>query len=136
MSAIEVTKLATYSGHKDCIYTVIQGIEPNVFFTASGDGLVVKWDLENPNQGEVFAQVPHSVYALCIDKNTDTLLIGENFMGLHFIDLKVFKPPENGSSILLEIFSLSTKSNQGRTQVWRIGMVTKDGWYIAGCSEP
>jgi WD40 repeat protein len=108
MSAIEVTKLATYSGHKDCIYTVIQGIEPNVFFTASGDGLVVKWDLENPNQGEVFVQVPHSVYALCIDKNTETLLIGENFMGLHFIDLKDKKQTKSLKITASNIFDIAT----------------------------
>ncbi|MEY3417068.1 MAG: hypothetical protein RL060_1180, partial [Bacteroidota bacterium] len=87
MSTIEVTKIATYSGHKDCIYSIVQGINPAHFFTADGEGMVVIWDLQKPNQGEVFAQVPHSIYALCVDVKTNTLLIGENTMGIHLINI-------------------------------------------------
>lgn len=88
MSKIEVAKIATYSGHRDCIYTIEKGIENHVFFTASGDGMVVKWDLTTPDSGELFAQVPNSVYAICIDPINQNMIIGENFMGLHFISLK------------------------------------------------
>jgi WD repeat-containing protein 61 len=87
MSTIEVTKIATYSGHKDCIYTIVQGINPSQFFTGDGNGMVVSWDLQKPDEGKVFAQVAHSIYALCVDENTNTLIIGENTMGLHIIDL-------------------------------------------------
>ena len=91
MSAIEVTKIATYTGHKDCIYTIVEGIAPNQFYTGDGNGMVVTWDLQNPNQGAVFAQVPHAIYALCVDKNTNTLIIGENTMGLHFINISNYQ---------------------------------------------
>ena len=88
MSAIEVTKLATYTGHRDCIYTIVEGAESNLFFTASGDGMVVKWDLKNPDNGELFAKVSNSVYAMEIDTEANNLIIGENFMGIHLINLK------------------------------------------------
>lgn len=88
MSAIEITKLATYTGHRDCIYTIVKGEEFNLFFTASGDGMVVKWDLKNPDNGELFAKVSNSVYAMLIDTEANNLIVAENFMGIHLINLK------------------------------------------------
>jgi WD40 repeat protein len=87
MYSIEVSKIATYTGHRDCIYTIIAHPNPAQFFTASGDGMVVLWNLEKPDEGEVFAQVPNSVYALHLNQSNNSLLIGENFMGIHQIDL-------------------------------------------------
>ena len=88
MPKIEVVKLATLTGHKDCIYSLENASKDNYFFSAGGDGMVVNWNLENPETGELVAKVNNSVYCLSYLSDTDELLVGENFEGIHKIDLK------------------------------------------------
>ena len=88
MTKIQVTKLHTLTGHNDCIYALAEGFDPQFFYTGSGDGMVVEWDLLNPKDGKLIAKLPHSVYALEVDKENKLLFIGHNFEGIHVIDLQ------------------------------------------------
>ncbi|MBC7409163.1 MAG: WD40 repeat domain-containing protein [Arcicella sp.] len=83
-----VEKIDTFSGHRDCVYTLERGSESFQFFSAGGDGLVVRWDLRKPDAGELFAQIPASIYALCFDNIKNQLWIGQNFEGIHLIDVE------------------------------------------------
>lgn len=85
---MQVEKIDTFSGHRDCVYTLERSLESFQFFSAGGDGLVVKWDLRKPDAGELFAQIPASIYALCFDKVKNQLWIGQNFEGIHLIDVE------------------------------------------------
>ena len=64
-SNIQVQKITTLTGHRDCVYTLAPSGEEHVFFSAAGDGMVVAWDLNTPDAGELVAKVSTSVYALC-----------------------------------------------------------------------
>jgi WD40 repeat protein len=86
-SPIQVTKLATLTGHRDCVYTLERSAQANIFYSAGGDGLVVAWDLEAPENGELLAQVPTSVYALHYLAPEHLLLVGQNQHGLQVIDV-------------------------------------------------
>lgn len=88
MVKIQVNKLHTLTGHNDCIYALVEGPDPRFFYTGSGDGMVVEWDLDNPKDGKLMAKVGHSVYALEVDKERNLLFIGHNFEGIHVIDLE------------------------------------------------
>ncbi|MCH7398228.1 WD40 repeat domain-containing protein [Belliella sp. DSM 107340] len=88
MADIQVTKLHTLTGHNDCIYALVEGCDPRYFYTGSGDGMVVEWDLLNPKDGKLIAKLPHSVYALEVDLKKNLLFIGHNFEGIHVIDLE------------------------------------------------
>ncbi|MGY6521240.1 MAG: WD40 repeat domain-containing protein [Mongoliitalea sp.] len=88
MLKIQVNKLHSLTGHNDCIYALTEGPDPRFFYTGSGDGMVVEWDLDNPKDGKLMAKVGHSVYALEIDKERNLLFIGHNFEGIHVIDLE------------------------------------------------
>ncbi|WP_373496336.1 WD40 repeat domain-containing protein [Aquiflexum sp.] len=88
MIKIQVNKLHTLSGHNDCVYALVEAPDPQYFFTGSGDGMVVLWDLENPENGKLMAKVNHSVYALEVDKMRNLLIVGHNFEGIHVIDLE------------------------------------------------
>ncbi len=85
---MQVEKIDTFSGHRDCVYTLERSSESFQFFSAGGDGLVVRWDLRKPDAGELFAQIPASIYALCFDKTKNQLWIGQNFEGIHLIDVE------------------------------------------------
>ncbi len=87
MSKIQVNKLHTLTGHNDCIYALVEGANSRYFYTGSGDGMVVEWDLDNPKDGKLIAKLPHSVYALEVDRERNLLIIGHNFEGIHVIDL-------------------------------------------------
>ncbi|MBW3469676.1 WD40 repeat domain-containing protein [Arthrospiribacter ruber] len=88
MIKIQVNKLHTLTGHNDCIYALVEGPDPRFFYTASGDGMVVEWDMDNPKDGKLMAKVAHSVYALEVDKERNLLFVGHNFEGIHVIDLE------------------------------------------------
>jgi WD40 repeat protein len=88
MKKIEVQKLATFSGHRDSVYAMEKGAVSHQLFSAAGDGMVVKWDLQTPDQGELIARIPASVYALHYAPMQNQLWIGQNFEGLHIIDLE------------------------------------------------
>ncbi|WP_026995335.1 WD40 repeat domain-containing protein [Flectobacillus major] len=85
---MQVEKIDTFSGHRDCVYTLEKGSENTHFFSAGGDGLVVRWNLKTPDVGELFAQIPSSIYAICFDSQREHLWVGQNFDGIHLIDAK------------------------------------------------
>lgn len=91
MRNIAITKRATLTGHNDCVYSVIAGIEDWQIISSAGDGMVVSWDLRDPENGVLLAQVKNSVYALCIIPGTKFLAVGHNFEGVHIIDLETKK---------------------------------------------
>lgn len=86
-SPIGVTKMATLTGHQDCVYTLEKSGQADTFFSAGGDGMVVAWNLDQPEQGELIARVSTSVYALRWLPETQVLLVGHNQNGLQVLDV-------------------------------------------------
>jgi len=88
MSGIRVQKLHTITGHRDAVYALAGGQLPQEFFSGAGDGMVVRWNLEHPDEGELVAQLPHAVYALHYLRDRNLLLAGHNHEGIHLLDWK------------------------------------------------
>ena len=61
---MQVTRLHNLKGHRDAIYSLQPSAAGNIFFSAGGDGMVVQWDLNDPETGHVIARLPNSIYAL------------------------------------------------------------------------
>ena len=80
-----VSKKNQLIGHKDCIYTLCKNPLTKSFFSASGDGMVVEWDLDLSEDGKVFAKLTNSVYAMSVWGSK--LIIAQNKEGIHVIDL-------------------------------------------------
>jgi WD40 repeat protein len=87
MSGILVHKLYDFKGHRDCVYALEYSNQSNQFFSAGGDGLVAGWNLDHPDQGDLLARVPNSVYALHYLPERHWLVVGHNQDGVHFIDV-------------------------------------------------
>ncbi|MAE81990.1 MAG: hypothetical protein CMB80_04590 [Flammeovirgaceae bacterium] len=100
MSAIQVKKQHTLTGHKDCLYTLCR-YSDSTFFSAGGDGMVVLWDLINPETGQMIVKVPSSVYAMAFSEKHNLLVVGQNFSGIHLIN--VDKKEEVGSLQLTNV---------------------------------
>lgn len=111
MGKINVKKLHTFLGHNDSIYT-LESLDDNRFISAGGDGMVVLWDLQSPDEGEVIVKIEGSVYAVAYDPHEGFLYVGQNNEGVHKIDLKEKKEV---ASIRLgehQIFDLKIINNQ------------------------
>ena len=81
-----VKKVDTFGGHRDCIYTLENGLESSQFFSSGADGLVVRWHLDRPDRGDLVATIPASIYALALHPVSNLLWVGQNYEGLHLID--------------------------------------------------
>jgi len=88
MSAVQVSKSTTFRGHKDAVYTLEPHAGNSQFYSGSGDGMVVRWDLDQPDKGHLVAKMDNSVYAIKCVPDRDILVVGHNFEGIHLIDLK------------------------------------------------
>lgn len=86
MHKVDVARLHSFTGHNDCVYTLQSSNKSNIFFSGAGDGMIVKWDFNNPDAGELIAKLPNSIYALHYHARSNQLLAGHNYDGIHFLD--------------------------------------------------
>lgn len=94
---VDVKKLYTLTGHNDAVYTLKSSELPHVIFSGSGDGIVARWDLREPETGVMIAKVPNSVYAIDYLPRLALLALGHNYDGIHLVDAREKK----------ELFSVS-----------------------------
>lgn len=83
-----IEKIDTFSGHRDCVYTLEASNRAEICFSAGADGLVVEWNLAKPDIGKLLARVPSSVYAMRFHTASKQLWIGQNYEGIHVIDIE------------------------------------------------
>ncbi|MEM6815374.1 MAG: WD40 repeat domain-containing protein [Bacteroidota bacterium] len=85
MNKISVKKLHTFLGHNGSIYS-LEEICDQKFLSAGGDGMVVLWNVETPDEGEVLLKVSGSIYAVKFDNINSVLYVGQNLYGIYKID--------------------------------------------------
>lgn len=78
----------TFIGHRGPVYALIAGLVPDTFLSGSGDGLVVLWNVAEPDAGEVIVNVGQAAFSLCLLQESKLLLIGTEGGGLHVVDLE------------------------------------------------
>lgn len=84
---LRIVKKAHFTGHRDCVYCLERHQDPYLFFSSSGDGLVVQWDIRTPDAGVLVAKVTNSVYSLLYLEDQHQLVVGQNYSGIHLIDM-------------------------------------------------
>ncbi|TGE22928.1 WD40 repeat domain-containing protein [Hymenobacter metallicola] len=114
----EVQKLATLSGHHDCVYALTGAPATPIVYSAGSDGFVVAWNSAVPEQdGELVARVENSVYALQYVAGRNLLLIGHNFQGVQVIDLHQKKLVHATALPPVAIFDIVYAASQQRIYV-------------------
>ncbi len=91
MPTVEILHNGVLEGHKDAVYALVSGYEPEIVFSSGGDGMVIRWDLAHKGDGELIARLPSAVYGLQYFKEPDIMLAGTRFGGLYALDLKSHK---------------------------------------------
>ncbi|MEO8148287.1 MAG: WD40 repeat domain-containing protein [Bacteroidia bacterium] len=84
-------KLIQLKGHTGSVYALEKGIAPHLFFSGGGDHLVVQWNLQTLDAGEVLVQASAIVYSLRLIASQNILLVGTSTGGVHVIDLNTRK---------------------------------------------
>lgn len=118
MSAIKVTKQHTLTGHRDCVYVITESKDSEYFFSGAGDGMIARWNINDPENGELVAKLPNSIYALHYHTYSDQLIAGHNYDGIHVIDWKNKKEVKSlhiGNAAIFDIQSV------GKTLIVALG---------------
>ncbi len=74
------------TGHRSAIYGLAPGDVPGQFYSAGGEGWVVRWDLADPDNGMLTAQVEGNLFSICSVPDRPWLVAGNMYGGLHWID--------------------------------------------------
>lgn len=82
---------ALFTGHRGPVYAMIAGRAPGTFLSGSGDGMVVQWDIAQPDSGEVIVNVGQAIFSLCLLQQGQLLYVGTEGGGLHVVDLAARK---------------------------------------------
>lgn len=85
---MEIERIDSFSGHRAPIYSLEEGRESHFIYSAGSDGWVVEWNLQKPDVGKVLAQVVGAIYCLKLDRFTDIIWVGQNFEGIHGVQIK------------------------------------------------
>lgn len=115
MQKANVTKLQSFAGHRDCVYALQPSKESGNFFSGAGDGMIVKWIFQNPDQGELIAKLPNSIYALHYHPQSNLLIAGHNYDGIHLLEWENKK--EVGSLHMTEAAIFDIQSLNGKVYV-------------------
>lgn len=86
---MNVTLKEDLPGHKDAVYKLVKnGEEGNEFYSVSGDGMVVLWNLNDLENGRAIASFDVAVYSLIVIPNSPVIVVGLRFGSIYFIDTK------------------------------------------------
>jgi WD40 repeat protein len=77
--------LHTCTGHKAALYALAPGRTSRHFLSAGGDGWVVEWDLDDPENGKLLAAVETQVFSMCALHDQQLVVAGNMNGGVHWI---------------------------------------------------
>ena len=111
MSKVQVNKLHALTGHRDSVYTLERAAVPHLFFSGGGDGMVVLWDMKHPEEGQLIARLPNSIYALHHLTEQNLLVAGHNYEGIHLLDWREKKEIASLQMTTSFIFDIKSQGN-------------------------
>lgn len=82
---IQITKVAQFEGHKDSIYDFVLDKDTRTIYSACAGGFVVKWDIDNPEEGTMILQSGEAFYSIA--KIGDSLKVGSRSGKVYTVDL-------------------------------------------------
>ena len=84
-----------FEGHRGAVLSLAGNIADIFFYSSGSEGLIVKWAIDKPNEGEVLLRLPGYVSCLGFNKTTNTLYAAVNHKGVYAINAKTGKIIDN-----------------------------------------
>ena len=88
MTKVEVSRLQSLTGHRDCVYTIEPGSRQVIFSLPVAMGWWCNGTWRNQNRATSSPNLPNSVYALHYLASQDQLIAAQNFQGIHILDYR------------------------------------------------
>ncbi len=77
-----------FEGHGSAITSLTKGDSEQSFYSAGSEGLIVRWNLTKPNEGEVLIKLRGLIATIKYDPASNTLYAAVNHKGLFIINAK------------------------------------------------
>ncbi len=124
---MNIQQIARLTGHRASVYALAPGDTPNQVLSGGGEGWVVQWDMDKPEQGKVVAKVETNIFSLCYIAEQKLLLAGNMNGGLHWVDLAKKQDLKNVAYHEKGIFDIQyvngaiyTAGGEGKLVKWSI----------------
>ena len=128
MRKFQIDKVAQLTGHNAAIFALSAGQGPHSYLSGAGDGWVVTWDLNAPENGRLIAKVEGQIFSLRYLPEHNMAVVGDMNGGVHWINLD---DPENTRDIAHHqkgVFAIEAMGSQVLTAGGQ-GMLTR--WSVA-----
>ncbi|MCB0516564.1 MAG: hypothetical protein R2798_05000 [Chitinophagales bacterium] len=85
---LEIHQQGIFNGHKAAVYSLVgSALNPDIFWSADGNGNIVQWDFAQGNMGKLIARLPEQIFSLSLYEQEQFLLAGGMNGGMYKIDL-------------------------------------------------
>jgi len=128
---MQIQKKAQFIGHNAAVYSICPFHRPDLFLSSGGDGWIVEWDLNVPENGKLLAKTDSNIFSMLYLEDKNWVLAGNMYGGLHWIDLET---GVNFKSVLQHkngIFALFRLNENELLSLGGDGILTK--WDIEKC---
>ncbi len=78
-------KIAQLTGHRASVFTVEAGPESQTILSGAGDGWIVQWSLDDPEEGKLIARIDTNIFSLKYISVSKTLVVGDMNGGVHWV---------------------------------------------------
>ncbi len=107
MPQVKITKVASVKAHTGAIYTLLRNdVAQDSFYSAGGDGNVIRWGLNDLTVAVKAAHVPASIFSMILLPEENHLVIGQMHGGIHVLDLNDKKEIKHLACHLRGVFDL------------------------------
>ncbi len=124
---------AVLTGHNAAIYALAAYKGAGQFLSAAGEGWVVRWDLQQGQDGHLLTQVEGSIFGLLYLPDTQQIAVGTMQGGLYWLDLETNTPLVQTLAHAGGVFALAadtahlyTAGGDGRLVRWGRGSRKKE----------
>lgn len=88
---VNIQKIAQLTGHSGSIYSLCPEFGESIIYSAGGDGIIAKWNIENFTSEGAMAKVNAITYSMLRIPESPYLLVGQNLGEVHVIDIESHK---------------------------------------------
>jgi WD40 repeat protein len=87
--SLSITKIATLTAHTGSIYSLYANNKiPQTFYSAGGDGNLIKWDLNDLDKAYLVSKVDTNIFSMNALPMQSKILLGQMQGGIHVLDIE------------------------------------------------
>jgi len=109
---IKIVKVNRFTGHEGAIYSLCKGRTDQSFISAGGDGRVIEWELNDPENAILLASSQETLFKVFYNPAYQSLLFGNMNGGLHWVDLQKQSNTSNIAAHKKGLYGIASVGNR------------------------